>query len=229
METQEKDSLPLFGDGKQSDPPRTEPEGVEPSPQELPVLEDEIIEQEPVAQKPRNPLPCRQATPEDAPGAYLRELRIRTNRTIQEIAEETKIRADYLEWLEAEDYTHLPQPVYVLGYIRKLCNLYGLDRDQADLLTAGLREKLEYELPEDLTKITIDREINEEDTRKTRQLMLLLIGGAVLVVVILVTAGILLLAGLGSRSTGTGPGGTFEAETLLRLQDSPKLETTELK
>ncbi len=228
MEIKEKDSLPLFDGGKEQTPPSPEREGLEPPLQELPVLEDEIIEQEPAMRSLRRPLPCRQATPEDAPGAYLRELRVAANRTIQEVADETKIRTDYLKWLEAEDYAQLPQPVYVLGYIRKLCALYGISREQADLLTAGLREKLEYELPEDLTKITIDHEISEENARKTRQLLMFLIGGGLLAAVALVTAGVLLLAGLSGRSAG-GVRGSFDEGELLRLQGRPQLETTELK
>ena len=83
-------------------------------------------------------------------GSCLAELRQRHNYTIRQLAEETKIREIYLEALEAEDYRNLPQLVYVMGYIRKLCALYGVGKEDADALTAGLRERLQYELPEDM-------------------------------------------------------------------------------
>lgn len=70
-------------------------------------------------------------------GSCLAELRQRHNYTIRQLAEETKIREIYLEALEAEDYRNLPQLVYVMGYIRKLCALYGVGKEDADALTAG--------------------------------------------------------------------------------------------
>ena len=71
-----------------------------------------------------------------------------------------------------------------MGYIRKLCNLYGVSREDADALTAGLRERLQYELPEDITKTVVDREGSEEDERKQRQLLLLIVVGLSLSIIL---------------------------------------------
>ena len=162
-------------------------------------------------------------------GECLAELRHRHNLTIRQLAEETKIRETYLEALEAEDYKNLPQLVYVMGYIRKLCNLYGVSREDADALTAGLRERLQYELPEDITKTVVDHEVSEENERKLRQLMLLIAGVLALVVIAFVVVGVLILVGLRSGAAGDSAGVPFDESRLIELQPEPRIELQELK
>lgn len=162
-------------------------------------------------------------------GECLAELRRRHNFTIRQLAEETKIREIYLEALEAEDYKNLPQLVYVMGYIRKLCSLYGVSKEDADALTAGLRERLQYELPEDITKTVVDHEVSEENERKLRQLMLLIFGALALVVVAFVAVGILILVGLRSGSAVEAGGVPFDESRLVELQPEPRIELQELK
>ena len=116
-----------------------------------------------------------------------------------------------------------------MGYIRKLCNLYGVSREDADALTAGLRERLQYELPEDITKTVVDREGSEEDERKQRQLLLLIVGVLVLLVVALLVAGILVLAGLRGGSSVEVSGMPFDESRLVDLQPEPQIELQELR
>ena len=166
----------------------------------------------------RTPLPLRGCSRGSA---------ISKERTIAEIANETKIKSDYLTALENEDYGSLPQPVYVLGYVRKLCSLYHVSPERADQITAELRDRLEYEVPEDITKTVIDHEVSEENERKIRQLILILAASALLVAVVLVAGGILILAGL--RSSGSSPEEPrFTESQAVEVQDAPKLIITEL-
>ena len=162
-------------------------------------------------------------------GSCLAELRRRHNYTIRRLAEETKIREIYLEALEAEDYRNLPQLVYVMGYIRKLCALYGVGREDADALTAGLRERLRYELPEDISKTVVDHEVSEENERKLRQLVLLIAGALALVVIAFIVAGVLILMGLRSSGASEVSGAPFNENRLIELQPEPQIELQELK
>ena len=162
-------------------------------------------------------------------GNCLAELRTRHNYTIKKLAEETRIRETYLEALEAEDYKTLPQLVYVLGYIRKLCTLYGVSREDADALTAGLRERLQYELPEDLEKHTADRERSEEDEHRQRQLLFLISGAVVLIVLALIAGVVLLVLALRSHGASGAPGDPFNEKLLVDLQPKPELRVQELK
>lgn len=217
---QDKDTPELFaeepGDGAATPP--------------APDFEEEIREAPPAENTPPPPGLRPQISDvegEESFGQYLRALRERNHFTIAEIANETKIKSDYLTALENEDYGSLPQPVYVLGYVRKLCSLYHVSPERADQITAELRDRLEYEVPEDITKTVIDHEVSEESERKIRQLILILAASALLVAVVLVAGGILILAGL--RSSGSSPEEPrFTESQAVEVQDAPKLIITEL-
>ena len=104
---------------------------------------------------------------------------------------------------------------------------YHVSPERADQITAELRDRLEYEVPEDITKTVIDHEVSEENERKIRQLILILAASALLVAVVLVAGGILILAGL--RSSGSSPEEPrFTESQAVEVQDAPKLIITEL-
>ena len=219
---QEKETLPLFG-GRET--PENEASSGDGS---APASESGSSVPKPVAEeRPRLRIQVNDVGEALSFGEYLRRLREENHLTIAQIADETKIRETYLEALENEDYSTLPPTAYVLGYVRKLCSMYGVSDDRADAITAGLREQLEYELPEDITKTVIDHEISEESERKLRQLVVLFTAAGVLIVVVLIAAGILLLASL--HGSGEGSETEFNAEALLRISPAIELNMTELK
>lgn len=216
---QEKETLPLFGGETPEKEVSAGNDSAEPSESgsSVPVPEE----------RPRLRIQVNDVGEALSFGEYLRRLREENHLTIAQIADETKIRETYLEALENEDYSTLPPTAYVLGYVRKLCSMYGVSGDRADSITAGLREQLEYELPEDITKTVIDHEISEESERKLRQLVVLLSAAGVLVVVVLIVAGILLLASLHGFRDGSET--EFNAEALLRISPAVEINMTELK
>lgn len=63
-------------------------------------------------------------------GNKLRETRIRKGLTIRDVEDATKIRARYLEALEADDYETIPGPVYVKAFLRTYASFLGLDADE---------------------------------------------------------------------------------------------------
>ena len=205
---QEKENLPLFGGDSAapeppevSEPPPAAPEpAAEPEPPRLRIRVSDVEE----------PLSF---------GEYLRRLRQENALSMEQIANETKIGVCYLEALENEDFSQLPPTAYVLGYVRKLCALYGVAADRADEITSGLREQLEYELPEDIAKSVIDHEISEENERKLRQLVVLFSAAGILAAAVLVAGGIFLLAALHRSSNAA----TAFNEALL-LENSPEVE-----
>lgn len=161
-------------------------------------------------------------------GSILHQMRLQSGKSLEEIANETRIQLSFLQALEEEDCQKLPQPVYVLGFIRKLCDIYGVPREKADELTADLREKLEYELPADINKSVVDRDYSEENDRKLRQLAIILV---IIVLLILssLTAGTIWLVNTLRGHTQPVQGPSFNQETLLELQPKPKLQVTELQ
>jgi hypothetical protein len=60
-------------------------------------------------------------------GATLRGARERRGLTIEQVAQETRISARFLEALEAEEFDALPAPVYVRGFLRSYANFLKVD------------------------------------------------------------------------------------------------------
>lgn len=60
-------------------------------------------------------------------GSTLREARVRRKLTLQQVAEDTKIRVKYLQALENEDFDLIPAPAYVKGFLRTYATYLGID------------------------------------------------------------------------------------------------------
>jgi cytoskeleton protein RodZ len=63
-------------------------------------------------------------------GAILEKKRLEKGLSLKEVEQATKIRTRYLEGLEREDPTSLPDPVYARGFLKTYANFLGLDGDQ---------------------------------------------------------------------------------------------------
>lgn len=66
----------------------------------------------------------------DGVGIKLRDARTRRKLSLQDVEEETKIRARYLQALENEDWDQLPGDTYARAFIRTYGALLGLDGDR---------------------------------------------------------------------------------------------------
>lgn len=77
-------------------------------------------------------------------GRYLRSVRIDKGIDIKNVAEETKISLTILEKLESENHDHLPDPIYVRGFIQAYAGVVGADPVQAlEKYAAGLAKRME--------------------------------------------------------------------------------------
>ena len=72
---------------------------------------------------------------EEKPGRILERARKDRGLTLEEAERATKIRKRYLDGLERDDYTVLPDAVYARGFLKTYANFLGLDGD-------GLSEEL---------------------------------------------------------------------------------------
>ena len=58
-------------------------------------------------------------------GAMLKKLRLISGISLEEMAERSKIRRAYLEYIEEENFQFLPAPVYVKGFVTLMANILG--------------------------------------------------------------------------------------------------------
>lgn len=64
-------------------------------------------------------------------GAALKKLRQICGMTLEEMAERSKIRRAYLEYIEEENFQFLPAPVYVKGFVTLMANILGAPAQRA--------------------------------------------------------------------------------------------------
>ncbi len=238
-----KETLPLFDD----DPPEKE---LSPATPAAPAAASEVPLREPAGEPavtlapPKTPVAAapklRAPAPPPPPpqtnggfGAYLRDLRLRSGFTIDQIAQETRIGTGYLAAIEREDYGDLPPPVYVLAYVKMLCSFFRLDEASTEVLTSELRQRLEIESqpPENPDKLVVDMESSQENPILLKRI-LLVIGGAVFVLIALITVLALVFVSPGKPHTDdpaktAAPGGSpalLDEKQLLEIQPPPKLE-----
>ncbi len=64
-------------------------------------------------------------------GATLKKLRLMTGLSLEELAEKSKIRRAYIEYIEEENFQFLPAPVYVKGFVTLMANILGAPPQRA--------------------------------------------------------------------------------------------------
>lgn len=64
------------------------------------------------------------------PGAYLSQEREKRGISIEQVANTLHLRVQVLKHLEADEYQHLPQEVFVQGYIRGYCKFLSIPADE---------------------------------------------------------------------------------------------------
>lgn len=72
-----------------------------------------------------------------SPGQALAAKRGERGLSIEQVAAATRVRAEYLRALEADDLHQLPAPVYARGYMRTYATFLGLDAEEMVRLMPG--------------------------------------------------------------------------------------------
>jgi|GEM_PF-1632143 len=161
-------------------------------------------------------------------GAFLKLQRERLNYSVEAVFAETKIKPEIITALENEDFSALPQPVYVIAYVKRLCRFYNVNNALAREFLDRLRESIVFDVPEDLSKSVKGSDAGEESSRRMRNLALAAVS-IILLLVLLAGTGITVAVVNLSRSGRQLEGKKgFSEKTLLELQAKPKLKITEL-
>ena len=114
---------------------------VEPKPQSFRVIEGS------------DPAEDQSEPPIEHVGAFLREARATTGRSLAEVASTLRIRAKFLQAIENGRYEDLPGPAYTVGFIRSYADYLGLDtaallaQFKAESSNAEAQPELEFPVP----------------------------------------------------------------------------------
>ena len=154
----------------------------------------------------------------------LEECRCRMGLSAAEVEEITKIRAVYVNALEQGNFEELPQAVYTLAYIRRLCELYDMTEQEKDQVITPWCE-LQYESPENYPAAVYSDESGDNRT-VIRRLEAVIFSVIALAVAALVIFGIVLLISL-LRGNPDNDGVAFDEAEIVKLQETPVLKASE--
>ncbi|MEK7702979.1 MAG: helix-turn-helix domain-containing protein [Nitrospirota bacterium] len=76
-------------------------------------------------------------------GKALKILRGKQGVTLSEIADQTRININYLEFIESNSYRSFPAPVYMMGYLKQYAKIVGLDSTVMDEYMKGYQKWLD--------------------------------------------------------------------------------------
>lgn len=141
-------------------------------------------------------------------GPILEKRRLEKGLSLKEVEQATKIRKRYLEGLEREDPTVLPDPVYARGFLKTYANFLGLDgerlsRELRDRRSPRRERQLNQEAPgtSDFEQPLITPGgLGGTERRRVSGATILTVALAVLVLAAVIGA----LYYVGSRSAGSG-------------------------
>jgi cytoskeleton protein RodZ len=158
-------------------------------------------------------------------GPILEKRRLEKGLSLKEVEQATKIRTRYLEGLEREDPTVLPDPVYARGFLKTYANFLGLDgerlsRELRDRRSPRRERQLSHEAPgtSDFEQPLITPGgVGGAERRRVSGATILTIALAVLVLAAVIGA----LYYVGSRSAGSGTEGVPEGPAVEQKEPSP--------
>lgn len=180
------------------------------------LTEDMVIEE--------TPIPDTDACGARSCGEFLKIQREKLNLSYAQVFEATRIKSDMVRALEEEDFSMLPQPVYVIAYVKRLCQFYNINNALAREFVSKMRDEIAFDVPEDFSKSVKGSDVSEENMRRIRNLAL----AAALVIflfLVLLISGITLVV-INLRKAENQP--SYSENTLVELQSKPKLRITEL-
>jgi cytoskeleton protein RodZ len=158
-------------------------------------------------------------------GPILEKRRVEKGLSLKEVEQATKIRTRYLEGLEREDPTVLPDPVYARGFLKTYANFLGLDgerlsRELRDRRSPRRERQLNHEAPgtSDFEQPLITPGgVGGAERRRVSGATILTVALAVLVL----AAVIGVLYYVGSRSAGSGAEDAPEEPAVEQGDQSP--------
>ncbi|MBU8902207.1 MAG: helix-turn-helix domain-containing protein [Victivallales bacterium] len=165
-------------------------------------------------------------------GKFLQDMRFKNDYSIAQVEQTTKIKAEYIELLEAEKLRLELPSVYILAYARKLCSCYKVPEHEIAAIINELKTKLDSSFSPDLIEnINIDHEVDEDNQKKIRHFAWLLLGALVFSIALVGLAVFMLSAPSKAKTindlTPTAAE-KFDRERLKTIQAPIIIEATEL-
>jgi transcriptional regulator with XRE-family HTH domain len=163
-------------------------------------------------------------------GQILQEARVREGMSLNQVEQRTKIKLQYIETLERDDAQNLPPMVYVNAYIKNLCSLYNISKEDTELILKKITLESEgnHISEEIINHLEDEKQISPEQEQSTRKITWLITAGAI-AFILLVTGIVMLSANFFSGAASARgervelPPGQPSASTEFKKQELEKL------
>ena len=155
------------------------------------------------------------------------------------MAVQTKIKKEYIDAIEKDDFKHLPPMVYVQAYVKNLCSLYNIDGEEAEEILSDLRKDAKSTVPEEiLVHLEEEKQVNLEEAQKVKRFVYSVMTGLALILLLVVLTVIYIFVYPG-RSSGSSsqtqpepvvaePGAKFTETEMYKLIPKESLDMTTL-
>jgi len=151
---------------------------------------DKVEELPPPAKKDLKGSVSQNITGNYLPGQILQEGRVRADLSLDQVAQETKIKKGFIVALEQGDKENLPPKVYVSAYVKQLCRLYKIESSQVlhsmSDETNNKSKKVSGEILHDIEKgkqVNLQEEVRVRKFFKIVAIVLLVLGVAITFVI----------------------------------------------
>lgn len=161
-------------------------------------------------------------------GEFLRIQREKLNLSYSDVFEATKLKPDMIRALEEEDFSRLPEPVYIIAYVKRLCHFYNVNNALAREFLEELRGRIAFDVPDDFSKSVKGSDVSEENMRRIRNLAISFAAVMLLLVFLIIFGVTLVVMNLRQPGHRLDKEVKFNSNTLIELQPEVKLKITEL-
>lgn len=161
-------------------------------------------------------------------GEFLRIQREKLNLSYSDVFEATKLKPDMIRALEDEDFSRLPEPVYIIAYVKRLCHFYNVNNALAREFLEELRGRIAFDVPDDFSKSVKGSDVSEENMRRIRNLAISFAAVMLLLFFLIIFGVTLVVMNLRQPGHQLDKEVKFNSNTLIELQPGVKLKITEL-
>ncbi len=202
------------------------------TPKKLEELEKPEPKPEPEPKKPMPKAAAKIFSKDNNFAIVLHESRLEIGMSLEDVAVQTKIKKEYVDAIEKEDFTHLPPMVYVQAYVKTLCALYGIDGKEADEILVDLRKDSKSTVPEEILQhLEDEKQVNLEEEQKVKRFVYTVttVFAVIVILVALTVIYFFVYPGMEDNTeVPVEPGITFSEKDLNKLIPEESLEMSPL-
>lgn len=157
-------------------------------------------------------------------GKLMQNARKQAGMSLEQASAATRIKKNYIEALESDDFKSLPSGIFPSAYVRTLCGVYNLNEESRNIALRKIRESAgtHEDVPEQLIQhLEQDVQKNEEEEKRINKIFYLVVSAAALVLVLIIAGIILLTVSLRQPRTTTTVPEQRQAGTAAEVRTPP--------